>query len=313
MPRRPLIKAELISKRRLLLIALYAFIVAVALSFALRPDRLAAPIGKHTSQVVKVPAFVRSLRPNFPYSVIPGGAYSQSELRFASQNDPLVREHYRGFDIHSTRLVTLTADRYQYVSYRAHNQIYWTKRRLRIPKGEILLTDGTHYARSRCGNRLSSTPQQPTANLEPPEAALNVPPFNPGQTYNFQLAPTPPKGELQQQFPAPPLEAALAPLLQKGSEPQSRIFAPWTGLNQFFPVAFAAAPGMLPLTPNSISRNNPPVLPVSEITNIDSSTTPPTLILIPEPATISSLAAAMLFFTLLVGNAHRLKPKRSKL
>src|SRR5579884_4448198 len=108
------IKAELISKRRLLLIALYAFIVAVALSFALRPDRLAAPIGKHTSQVVKVPAFVRSLRPNFPYSVIPGGAYSQSELRFASQNDPLVREHYRGFDIHSTRLARPSAGGDQY-------------------------------------------------------------------------------------------------------------------------------------------------------------------------------------------------------
>jgi hypothetical protein len=298
----------------LLLIALSALIVAVALSFVLQPDRLAAPIGKHTSQSVKVPAFVRSLRPNFPYSVIPGGAYSQSELRFASQNDSLVREHYLAFDISSTRLVTLTADRYQYVSYRVHDQIYWTKRRLRIPKGEILLTDGRHYARSRCGNRLSNTPQQPTANLEPPEAALNLPSLNPGQTYNFQLAPSPPKGELQQQFPAPSLDVALAPLLQKGNEPQSPIFMPWTGLNQFFPVAFAAAPGMLPLTPNSVNRNNFSVLPVSEITNIDATSTPPTLLLIPEPATIGSLAAAMLFFvSFILLRRLRVKPSMHEL
>src|SRR5215467_132697 len=47
-------------------------------------------------------------------------------------------------------------------------RFYWTRRPMRIPNGEVLLTDGRLYARARCGNRISETPLGPA--ILPPEA-----------------------------------------------------------------------------------------------------------------------------------------------
>lgn len=44
-----------------------------------------------------------------------------------------------------------------------------------LHKGEILLTDGEHLARTRCGNRVSETPTEPTSPSEPKEIVLNDP------------------------------------------------------------------------------------------------------------------------------------------
>lgn len=112
----------------------------------------------------------------YPYSVIPGGAYNRAELRNAATQDPLVRDHYRDFALTRTRLVILRQSRRQYVSYRIAGRIFWTKKRLLIPKGEMLLTDGIHYARTRCGNRLSDKPQNEISSLEPTEAVLESDP-----------------------------------------------------------------------------------------------------------------------------------------
>ena len=51
----------------------------------------------HEPAVAPPSAIVRSLRPNFPYSVIAGGAYSPGELRFADNKDAVVRAHYADF------------------------------------------------------------------------------------------------------------------------------------------------------------------------------------------------------------------------
>jgi len=59
------------------------------------------------------------------------------------------------------------------------DQVYWTKKKLRIPKGELLWSDGTSYARARCGNRLSDQPHDPPAAAEPEEAVLSLPLFRP--------------------------------------------------------------------------------------------------------------------------------------
>ncbi len=125
----------------------------------------------------EIPATVRSLRPNFPYSVIPGGVYAPHELRSAMRSDPTVRLHYAMFNAAQVRFVTLAADSYRYVSYRVGNQIYWTRKQLRIPRGEVLLTDGRNFARSRCGNRLAEEPEAETSPLEPTADALSQPPF----------------------------------------------------------------------------------------------------------------------------------------
>lgn len=115
-------------------------------------------------------------RPLYPYSVIPGGAYSQMELERAIQNDPVVARHYAGFDVSRTRVERLPAAEAVYVSYRIQNRIYWTQKKITLPAGELVLTDGKHTARTRCGNRLSLAPAAPVSQQQPATAAMNTPP-----------------------------------------------------------------------------------------------------------------------------------------
>jgi hypothetical protein len=61
-----------------------------------------------------------------------------------------------------------------YVSYRIGNDVFWTKHRLTLPKGETMLTDGRAMARTRCGNRVSALPSKPNALVEPTTEELNA-------------------------------------------------------------------------------------------------------------------------------------------
>lgn len=116
--------------------------------------------------------------PYFPYSVIPGGAHSQQELENALENDSIVASHYADFLARAAHVVRLDQDRQYYVSYRVGDKIYWTRHALTLHKGEPLLFDGVHYARVRCGNRLSQTPSEPqiqSAQAEPNPKVFNAP------------------------------------------------------------------------------------------------------------------------------------------
>lgn len=137
-----------------------------------------------------IPAAIRALRPVYRYSVIPGGVYADGELEDAMRKDHAVEQHYSDFDANHLRFVALAADCYRFVSFRQGGRIYWTRRKLRIPKGEILFTDGMHYARTRCGNRLSEQ-ENPglTSLVEPPAEVLSPPPF---RLDNSQLPDSPP-------------------------------------------------------------------------------------------------------------------------
>jgi len=121
-----------------------------------------------------ISAFLRSIRPVYPYSVIPGGVYSPRELRNSVTHDAVIASHYAGFDIAHARLLRTTASMLRYVSYRKSDQVVWTRRPLRIPKGELLLSDGFSFARARCGNRLSSTPIG-SAREDGPDVQLSIP------------------------------------------------------------------------------------------------------------------------------------------
>jgi hypothetical protein len=107
-----------------------------------------------------------------PYSVIPGGVDSAAELNDAVRNDPVVAQHYSGFDAANSRIISLHRERAVYVSYRMGDQIFWTSRRLLLPKGETLITDGANEARTRCGNRISDTLQAPVSSNQPLLEAL---------------------------------------------------------------------------------------------------------------------------------------------
>jgi hypothetical protein len=186
-----------VSKVRLLCITIYAFAAALGLHEFLQYIDWAKPLNL---AAVKSPGHVtaaeRALRPNYPYSVIPGGAYDRDELRKSIEKDKIVRAHYADFDLNSTTAVTLAEDRFQYVSYRINNRVFWTHKKIRIPKGEVLLTDGKHFARTRCGNRLCATLAYNTSFTIAPLKKLVLPPFTMQLLARNQIDLAPPEVEM---------------------------------------------------------------------------------------------------------------------
>ena len=110
----------------------------------------------------------------YPYSVIPGGIDSVEELKKAIASDPVVAAHYKQFDVAHARVERLETPRIAHVSYRLADHVYWTRRPLVLPAGERVVTDGSHIARTRCGNQLEEQPG-PVSAEEPPAAVLDTP------------------------------------------------------------------------------------------------------------------------------------------
>lgn len=100
--------------------------------------------------------------------MIPGGVRSADDVKSRLRSDSRASTHYRHVSVASLRPVALPADRLAYVSYRTDAGIYWTKHRVSLRRGELVLTDGRNEVRGRCGNLISDTPQQPIAQNEPP-------------------------------------------------------------------------------------------------------------------------------------------------
>ena len=178
--------------------------VALMLSISLHTERRSNKIALNKRVPIDTHEAVRSI---YPLSVIYGGAYSAEELNRARRLDPVVRVHYADFG--KTAVAQQTPkDLLMYVSYRKADRVYWTKTKRRIPAGELVLSDGKNLARARCGNRLSFTPQQPTApEKEPSEEAFNTP-----ETPKIDIpfdAPPLPVTEADLYVPAPPLPADL--------------------------------------------------------------------------------------------------------
>jgi hypothetical protein len=139
-----------------------------------KPAASAVASRPHTTESLSEWPGVRTLRAVYPYSVIPGGIRSAQELQRDISADPVVRAHYAGFDLSKAHMIRLQQEQLVYVSYRIGNEVYWTKHRLKLKKNEAVITDGTHTARSRCGNRLSETPVLPTSPKEPAILAMDT-------------------------------------------------------------------------------------------------------------------------------------------
>lgn len=123
----------------------------------------------------------RTPRKIYRYSVIPGGVYSSDELARARRLDSIIAAHYADFG-GSVRVQPSLSPGLFYISYRKGDRVYWTTKKHRIAKGEALLTDGKHLARTRCGNRLSLSAQLPTLTINEPnenQLAGIQPPENP--------------------------------------------------------------------------------------------------------------------------------------
>jgi hypothetical protein len=104
---------------------------------------------------------VQRTRQVYPYSVVAGGVDSAEDVRRAVADDSSVAEHYKGINMARLAPAVLKKPLSAYVSYRKQGRIYWTSKAVPIAPGEIVLTDGEHSIRARCGNRISLTPQQP--------------------------------------------------------------------------------------------------------------------------------------------------------
>lgn len=214
----------------------------------------------------------------YPYSVIPGGASSAGELRNAIANDSIVRAHYADFAVANTRVERLKAPQAFYVSYRIGSNIFWTKNSVTIQAGETILSDGTHLARTRCGNRLSAVPAAPVAKIEVAPEAMEAPA---GGTLLATIA-APAEIPVT---PVPLTEVAAPPPIAPA--PPSGIFPL---LPPYLPVGFGGSskpggpvttPPGPPTTPPSGPSGTPPTTPPGG--------TPP--VPAPEPSALLMLAA----------------------
>jgi hypothetical protein len=146
----------------------------------------------------------------YPYSIVPGGVKDAHELKWAADHDPVVAAHYAGFDYDHARVVRLALARTAYVSYRMGHRVFWTRRPIRLIKGETLITDGKITARTRCGNRVEDVPQQATSESEPPAEKFDEP-VQPAAGTAVSTPPVPFESSLQNRTappglgPAPPL------------------------------------------------------------------------------------------------------------
>ncbi len=103
----------------------------------------------------------------YPYSVIPGGVRSREELAASMSRDSVVAAHFADFKVSQARIVKADQTRFMHVSYRMQDQVYWTAKKVKIPEGETLITDGEETARTRCGNKVSAVPVEPISEEEP--------------------------------------------------------------------------------------------------------------------------------------------------
>jgi hypothetical protein len=166
---------------------------------------------------------VREQRPVYPYSVLAGGAYTASELRAKLKSDEVAARHYQAFQLTALKIVKSHFTSPVYVSYRKGNQIYWTRKPVRLTPDEALLTDGLLYARARCGNRISETAQEPVAETDPPAYSFDVP-----DSYHFSPVSLPETTQAKVTLAQPAKTAALVP-----DDPGGWPISPGVGLSIF--------------------------------------------------------------------------------
>jgi hypothetical protein len=209
-------------------------------------------------------AFASTLpRKIYRYSVVPGGVNSPEELAAARRSDPVVAAHFADFG-KNTWLTTLKEDMYVYVSYRKGDQVRYTKKKHKVCKGEVVITDGTNYARTRCANRITRVfrppalafdePTPPQFDYIDPPSSPDVNPGDPALTSNYYDLPTgtgynPPLQAQTGANPGPP------PPGKAFDSSQSEVIYP-----QAVPLA-SGPPGLLrPNIPQTVVTPPPPVV-----------------------------------------------------
>jgi hypothetical protein len=97
------------------------------------------------------------------------------ELRQVVERDPVVAQHFQGFDYQHARLVQVSEKQSMHVAYRIGDKVYWTRKKVALHPGEKLISDGKIVARTRCGNRVAVAPLGPPAMVDPSPADFDQP------------------------------------------------------------------------------------------------------------------------------------------
>ncbi len=130
--------------------------------------RTTVPSGRPAKYLTRIPGV-------YPYSVVPGGVKDPQDLHDAALRDAVVRRHFSHFDFAHAQLIRSTELREVYLSYRIRNTVFWTRKKVRLLPGELLLTDGKITARARCGNQISDTAKPEVSDEEPDEDVIDQP------------------------------------------------------------------------------------------------------------------------------------------
>lgn len=172
-------RRSFIRKYGISILFLACCLLAIAITWQIR-----APAERKTSKIPASPQYKHAIRKIplskntrlvYPYSVISGGVLNRAELVHAVSYDRVVAEHYRNFKVGQAKIVAAEETRFMHVSYRIGNKVFWTAKKMRIPKGETLISDGRESARTRCGNMVSIAPQEPVSEEEPAIEIFDVP------------------------------------------------------------------------------------------------------------------------------------------
>jgi hypothetical protein len=279
------------------IVALVCALVATLVSFSVRKSNprvsdvasteTNSSYGQSTLAKSPLPASdpISATRPMYPYSVIPGGVESAQELKYAVFHDPVVAGHYGDFDLTKARIVHLDRERAVYVSYRLGDRVFWTKKTLKLFKGETLISDGVHEARTRCGNRVSDTPAGPVSPQEPSPTAMATP-----QPPVLYAANQPPPG-FPVSSPLPP-----GPGAPPGGPPGGGVIPP-----PIYPIGGGGPPPRHPTTPTPPTPPGPPAPPTPPGPPAPPTppgppsgpTPPPPPVTVPEPSTSALFAIGL--------------------
>lgn len=188
--------------------------------------------------------------PVFPFSLVSGGVYSPAELQRAMGTSDSLRAHYKNFDFKHVRLMRIKNNTPAFVSYRKDGKIFWTKRKLTVHAGELILADGHYLVRARCANQISFVPQTPVDAIPSDvEGRLDVP-----------VAPTPMDYTRLHEVSSPLLPPAeLAP----ATAVLARAYMPAATLPmlRLTPVCSDCSSSQTPPPGNNPPGNNPPKTP----------------------------------------------------
>jgi hypothetical protein len=223
-------------RKPVLLLALFGTAVT-ALAFALfvdsdpiagsLPQRLRAQVAPASlSATAPQPAAV--VRRVYPYSVVPGGVTTQAQLARIVRSDKVVADHYASFDVAQARPVTLERARAVHVSYRKGDQVFWTAKKVMLPAGETLLTDGRSEVRTRCANRVSDVARFPIE-AHGPSAELLDASYEQAFDDEPAAAPTLALADAREQGTAPTLATRLLPAQADLRTGQALFAGPWNG------------------------------------------------------------------------------------